>query len=91
MPIFQMTVQDTFRLSNGTTAFVGQVESSGNLIPPCACKIFVGEELKALLWIDGEMILEKKTSTHRAISTSQVIDLTALGLSSGGFSIRSKS
>ena len=90
MNFFQMKVKDTFRFQNGATVFVGAIESSEKMIPPCECEIVVGDEVKASLRIDGEMILEKKASLHRSISTSQPLDLAAHGLARSGFTIRSK-
>ncbi len=90
MSLFTMTVTDTFFFEDGTTAFVGCLETSTKTIPPCACEIMVGNEVKASVWIDGEMILEQKQSLSRAISTRQQIDLGACGVGRAGFIIQSK-
>lgn len=71
MSLFIMTVVDTFHLENGRTIFVGQVEPEVKVIPPCDCEILVGDEIKALLRIDGEDIPKgKKHRTERFLRAS---------------------
>jgi hypothetical protein len=91
MKPFEMAVTDTFRLGDGTTVFVGTIHSGLDLIRPCDCEIIFDSEIKGTIRIDGKMILERKQTPCRSISTRQPIDLSAIGLESGGFTIRSKS
>ena len=86
-----MTVNDTFHFENGRAVFVGLIETDAKVIPPCDCEIVVGNEIKAVFWIDGEEIPKRRQVADRAISTSQPIDLASRGLGRSGFKIRSKS
>jgi hypothetical protein len=87
---FEMAVKDTFKLEDGTTAFMGVIETKSDFIGPCDCEIVLEGQVKASIRIDGEMIVKRKKTPHRAISTKQSIDLAAIGLQREGFLIRSK-
>ncbi len=92
---FSMEVQDTFSLSGGIVAFVGTVDSDSNfLIPPCECEIVQSGEVKASFRIHPENKVSRRDKSKpillRSISTSEPINLAALGLGKGGFIIRSK-
>jgi len=91
MRSFTMKVRDTFHFKNGVTAFIGPLDTEVEFIPPCDCEIVVGDEVKASLRIDGEMILENQMESTRAIATSQPLDLASRGIGRGGFEIRPKS
>ena len=91
---FSMEVQDTLFLSWGTT-FVGTVNSDNNcFIPPCDCEIVHSGEVKASFKIHCENRFSRSDKTEpillRSISTSEPIDLAALGLGKGGFIVRPK-
>ena len=90
MKPFEMVVEDTFHFENGSTAFAGMIETESDFTGPCDCEVIPGNEVKASIWIDGEMMVKRNKTLHRAISTTRSIDLTALGLERGGFIIRSK-
>jgi hypothetical protein len=87
---FRMIVKDTFHLKDGRTLFVGAVETKAKIAPPCDCEVLVGGEVKASIRIDGEDIPKGKGVSDRVVSTSQQIDLASLGITKGGFEIRSK-
>jgi len=93
MKPFEMEVKDTFFFKDGTITFTGPVQTEENFIGPCDCEIVEGGEVKASIWIDGEMIpstpLDKRPS-ERAISTRAPIDLFAIGVGRSGFKIRPK-
>jgi hypothetical protein len=92
MTYFEMAVRDTSHLTGGLTAFVGpiQFDSAPTMILPCDCEIVLDGKVKALVRIDGVMIATRKKTLDRSISTSQPIDLRAIGVEKGGFIIRSK-
>ncbi len=90
MKPFRMAVKDTFHFRDGTTAFMGTIDSESDFIRPCDCEIVLGGEVKASVRIDGEMIAERKKVPYRAISTKQQIDLADIGIQRSGFIIRSK-
>jgi hypothetical protein len=90
MKTFEMSVIDTFHLSDGTTVFSGIVKPDTAVISANDCEIIFHGRLIAVLHIDGELILKNKSTSSRAISTSQKIDLKEVGLESGGFLIRSR-
>ena len=92
---FSMEVQDTFFLSGRILAFVGTVDSDSNfLIPPCDCEIVHSGEIKASFRIHPETRISRGDKSQpillRSISTSEPINLAALGLGRSGFIIRSK-
>jgi hypothetical protein len=87
---FEMAVKDTFKLEDGTTAFVGVIESESDFIGPCDCEFILDSQVKASIRIEGEMMVKRKKTSYRAISTKQSIDLAAIGLQREGFIIRSK-
>jgi hypothetical protein len=93
MSVFQMEVIDTFFFKDGTTVFIGPIQSEPKFIGPCVCEIIHANEIKASLQIDGQrrplMPLGEKPP-HRAISTRQAIDFAAIGIARSGFTIRSK-
>jgi hypothetical protein len=93
MRLLEMEVKDVFAFEDGTVVFTGPIETHANFIGACKCEIVQDGEVKASLQIDGEMIpstpLEKRTS-HRAISTREVINLDAIGVARTGFTIRSE-
>ena len=90
MKPFEMVVEDTFHFENGSTAFAGMIESESDFTGPCDCEVILGNEVKASIWIDGEMMVKRNKTPHRAIPSTRSIGLTALGLQRGGFIIRSK-
>lgn len=96
MTRFAMNVKDTFRLGDHMLAFIGPVQSESNFIGACDCEIVVGNEVKGSIRIDGEMIPKREqtargeATSYRSISTSQEVELEALGIGRSGFIIRSK-
>lgn len=89
-----MDVVDTFIFKDGTTVFVGPIDTTLKFIGPCDCDVVSNGESKLSFRIDGEMIPSPSKAVdrppHRAVSTREPIDLHALGLGRGGFKIRSK-
>jgi len=93
MAPFQMTVQDTFFLEDGTTILAGYVQSEMKFIRACECEIVGNGEVKMTLQIDGEMRPNRRPgsdATIRAVSTRERLDLAGVGLGTGGFLLRSK-
>lgn len=90
MVSFEMQVVDTFRLANGVTAFSGTVYPDVAVIPECDCEILAEGNIRIPVHIDGEIILKKKQSPLRAITTQEPIDLSKYGLCGGGFTLRPK-
>jgi hypothetical protein len=66
------------------------IETESDFPGPCDYEGILGNEVKASIWIDGEMMAKSNKTPHRTISTTRSIDLTALGPERGGFIIRSK-
>jgi hypothetical protein len=92
---FSMEVRDTFFLGGGTVAFAGTVDSDSNLlIPPCECEIVQSGEVKASFKIHPENRVSRRNKRQpillRSISTSEPINLAAVGLGRTGFIARSK-
>lgn len=89
-----MEVRDTFVFANGTTVFMGPMETQAKFVGPCECELVNNGEVQVSFGIDGEMFpcpsAPEERPPYRAISTRESIDLAAIGVDRGGFSIRSK-
>ena len=83
---FEMSVTDTFNLADGTMIFSGIVNPSSEAISAGDCEIVFQDKVLATIHTDGELIIKGNTTTQRAISISNTIDLKELGLENGGFS-----
>lgn len=73
-----MIVKEIFFFQDGRTVFVGEVDTQQDLIKPCICDIYVEGYKYSTLYIEGEMIPNKKFINHRAISTTDNINVNSL-------------
>jgi hypothetical protein len=89
-----MDVKDTFFFADGTTAFIGPIDTEAKFVGACECELVKDHEVKASFWIDGEMIPRPGESDerppYRSISTREALDLVAKGLGRSNCTIRSK-
>lgn len=85
-----MEVRDTFVFANGTTVFTGPMETQAKFVGPCECELVKNGDVQVSFGIDGEMFPCPSKPPYRAISTREPINLAAIGVDRGGFSIRSK-
>lgn len=95
MSTFEMAAEDTFFFQDGRVVFAGHIQFSGpeKVIRECDCEIILDNQVKADLRIEGEMRplgWPGEVSSTRALSTTDPIDLVALGLERGCFTLRCK-
>ena len=75
---FKMIVKEIFSFQEGRTVFVGEVDIKQSLIKPCVCDIYVEGHKRYTIHIEGEMLPNKKYINHRAISTTDDININNL-------------
>ncbi len=75
---FVVHVAEVFRLGDGRTVFVGTVDGGAPFIGSGRCRLLVGETIKAIVDIEGEMMLERRhqvSGPTRSVSTTSVVAL----------------
>ena len=62
---FNMRVLNVFNLSNGRTVFAGEIYGHPELVNSCVCELRYGEDIMAVVDIEGEQIVKKANLQNR--------------------------
>ena len=74
----EIKVFDIFHLQTGETVFAGLITGSEKLFKNCKMQLLIDNQKYQTVKIEGEMLMDKKKSfNHRAVSTTDSIDLTS--------------
>lgn len=86
---FNMRVLNIFNLSNGRTVFVGEINGHSELINSCVCELRSGENVMAVVDIEGEQIIKKTDLQNkmRALATVKNVELTKEEAESGNWEL----
>lgn len=85
---FEMLVEDSFLMADGSTVFSGSLLSTIELVPRCECELVHEGVVIATFQIDGEILLKNKTSKNRAVSTRHKLSLLASDIARGSVRLR---
>ena len=86
---FNMRVLNVFNLSNGRTVFAGEIYGHPELVNSCVCEFRYGEDIMAVVDIEGEQIVKKANLQNRmrALVTVKSVELTKEEAESGSWEL----
>jgi hypothetical protein len=84
-----MIVLDIFHLQSGYTVFVGPIEGCSMPIKQCSAELLLDGKVIQTLTVSGEFLMNvKHPQGHRAISTTDCVDLTSSSVREHQYSLR---
>ena len=75
---FEMKIFDIFHFQSGETIFAGSIVGNQSLLQNIKAQLLIDDKEYQTIKIDGELLMDvKHPDNHRAISTTDFIDLTS--------------